>query len=561
MAVSLLEKREENQQVSFKLGNEEYGIDILKVQEIIKVPEITRVPRTPDYVEGVVNLRGSILPIIDTRKRFGMESIVRDNTNRIIVMNLNGTTVGIIVDSVSEVLRMEEDKVEPPPGIIANTNADYLRGIGKLDGGKRLISLLDLEKIIKGETETENISGLSSMATGRRETEKARQKLDNESQLVSFQLGSEEYAVDIDLVEEIIRIPEITVIPDVPDYIRGVINLRGKVLPVISLRKRFHMGEDEYDNRSRILIVQTAVTRCREEMNCDSENCPAFKSMEHACWTVPETFCGGDSACSNDEKLEKCRKCSMRKKTVTFGVIVDVVNEVLSIPVRSIEPPSKIIAGETNNHLKGIGKLDNGKRLILLLNTGEVFDKMENKTLTDLSRDNTDSQDENLKGENIMSNDKQMVIFCIGDEEFAIDIMNVQEIIKMTDITEIPGTADFVEGVVNLRGGVLPVIDLRKRFSLEDREKTDSNRIVVANYNGTATGIIVDSVSEVLQLSEADVEPPPPVVSGIEASYIEGIGKMNNGERFIIILELGRILNLEEDLSRLISEENERIMV
>jgi len=506
MATSLLDKTEENQLVSFMLGDEEYGVDIVKVQEIIKVPEITRVPKAPSYVEGVVNLRGNVLPIINTRKRFGMESIEKKGATRIIVADINSMVVGMVVDSVSEVLRIDATDVEPPPNIIANSRADYLKGIGKLDNGKRLISLLELEKVLEAEKEKQEVSRLARRGSVTGNAGTSGIKMEDEAQLVSFKLCGEEYSVDIDLVEEIIRIPEITVIPDVPDYIKGVISLRGKVIPVISLRQRFNMEEKAYDDRSRILVVQ---------------------------------------ARSGDEKEKK------GSNVTTFGIIVDVVNEVLSIPLRLIEPPSSLILGETSNHLKGIGKLDDGKRLLLLLNTGEIFETFDTEAIANLSKEEAEELAESkLEGDNKMLDEKQMVIFQIGDEEFGIDIMNVQEIIRMTAITDIPGTADFVEGVVNLRGGVLPVIDLRKRFNLEDKDKTDSNRIVVANHNGSATGIIVDSVSEVLQLPGRDVEPPPPVVSGIEASYIEGIGKMNNGERFIIILELGQILNMSGNIER-----------
>ena len=145
----------ENQLVCFNLGKEEFGIDIMKVQEIIKVPEITKVPRTPDFVEGVINLRGNVLPVVDLRTRFDLEETERNESNRIIVVNIKGKTTGIIVDFVSEVLRLPKNSIEPPPPIISGIQAQFLGGVGKLKDGKRLVILLNLDKILKVTKEDE----------------------------------------------------------------------------------------------------------------------------------------------------------------------------------------------------------------------------------------------------------------------------------------------------------------------------------------------------------------------------------------------------------------------
>ncbi len=133
------------QLVSFKIGEEEFGIDILKVQEINRMMQITKVPNSPDFIDGVVNLRGRIIPVIDLRTRLNMPRIDHDNRTRIIVVDLNGVTVGFIVDEVSEVLRIPKSITEPPPAMVAGIDSDYITAVGKLED--RLLILLDLEKI------------------------------------------------------------------------------------------------------------------------------------------------------------------------------------------------------------------------------------------------------------------------------------------------------------------------------------------------------------------------------------------------------------------------------
>ena len=139
------------QLVSFKIGEEEFGVDILKVQEINRMLQITKVPNAPSFVKGVVNLRGRIIPVVDLRSRLGMPSIEFNSKTRIVVVELENRTVGFIVDEVSEVLRIPRNITEAPPAMVANVEADYITAVGKLED--RLLILLDLDKIFNFEEE------------------------------------------------------------------------------------------------------------------------------------------------------------------------------------------------------------------------------------------------------------------------------------------------------------------------------------------------------------------------------------------------------------------------
>jgi purine-binding chemotaxis protein CheW len=156
----------EYQLVVFELAREHYGVDISKVESIIKLQTITVVPHAPSYVEGVINLRGSILPVIDLHKRFGLQAEEASRNSRIVVVSTNGVKVGMIVDGVSEVLSVPEDAIEPPPPMVTTVDSAFITGIAKVgslekaglarektDG--RLVILLDLSKVlsIQGQSE------------------------------------------------------------------------------------------------------------------------------------------------------------------------------------------------------------------------------------------------------------------------------------------------------------------------------------------------------------------------------------------------------------------------
>ena len=137
------------QVVSFRLGSEEYGVDIAQVQEIIRMVEITHVPRAPRFMEGVINLRGQLIPIIDLRTRFAMHRAEHTKSTRIVVTEIGSKRVGIVVDSVSEVLNIPIEQVEEAPDMIAGVGTEYIQGVGKVND--RLIILLDLTMVMTGE--------------------------------------------------------------------------------------------------------------------------------------------------------------------------------------------------------------------------------------------------------------------------------------------------------------------------------------------------------------------------------------------------------------------------
>ncbi|MBV9408381.1 MAG: chemotaxis protein CheW [Candidatus Eremiobacteraeota bacterium] len=141
------------QVVSFKLGSEEYGVDIAQVQEINRMVAITHVPRAPQFMEGVINLRGQLIPIIDLRTRFAMPRAEHTKNTRIVVTEIGTKRVGMVVDSVSEVLRLPVEQIEAAPEMITGVDTEYIRGVGKIED--RLIILLDLARIISGAEKRE----------------------------------------------------------------------------------------------------------------------------------------------------------------------------------------------------------------------------------------------------------------------------------------------------------------------------------------------------------------------------------------------------------------------
>ena len=147
------------QLVTFHVGDEEFGVDILEVREINRMMDITRVPHAPEFVEGVINLRGQVIPVVDLRTRFRLGAVEHDKHTRIVVVELREMVVGFLVDSVSEVLRVPREHIEPPPPIVGSIGSEYLQGVIKLED--RLLILLDLHKLLSGG-ETRELEGFDT---------------------------------------------------------------------------------------------------------------------------------------------------------------------------------------------------------------------------------------------------------------------------------------------------------------------------------------------------------------------------------------------------------------
>ncbi|MBQ9536564.1 MAG: chemotaxis protein CheW [Desulfovibrionaceae bacterium] len=153
-ATNASKHNDEIQLVTFRIGDEEFGVDILSVQEINRMLQITMVPRAPFFIEGVINLRGKVIPVVNMRTRFNKPAVEPNADTRIVVVDLGQKVVGILVDGVSEVLRIPSGLIEPAPPVVAGIGSEYIKGVGKLND--RLLILLDLDNLLREENSLEN---------------------------------------------------------------------------------------------------------------------------------------------------------------------------------------------------------------------------------------------------------------------------------------------------------------------------------------------------------------------------------------------------------------------
>jgi purine-binding chemotaxis protein CheW len=478
--------------VTFRMEKEIFAVPLVEVQEIIRLPDIVDVPLSARHLKGLANLRGAVLPVVSLRRLFGMAEVEADDSTRVVVMNA-GTPIGFIVDRMERVIAADAREVESLAGIRSTVDAEMLQGVVKREDG--LVMILDTARLLQGGEQRARVDrggGPSGLVAERG----AGAETSDEIRLVSFEVAAQEYALPIESVEEIVQLPErVNEIPNSPQHLIGLINLRNRMLPLVSLRSLFSLPAPPAGLVSRVVVISRA----------------------------------SDGA--------------------SVGLVTDSVKEVVRAPKSAIDAMPRMISAKAGQRqVESICRLDGGKRLVsimaaeqLFLNDGvgdalDAAGAREDKSMAHVSDKGGDSADD----------EEQFVIFTLADEEYGVPIETVQEIVRVPDeITRVPKTPAFVEGVINLRGAVMPIVDQRRRFALPETAHNDRQRIVVFLVNGVRTGFIVDSVTEVLKVSRSQIADAPELAADRDGA-VSRVANLVEAKRLILMLDAQRLLSESE---------------
>jgi purine-binding chemotaxis protein CheW len=478
--------------VTFIAGGEVFAVDMAPVQEIIRLPEVVRVPLAPASLDGLANLRGKVLPIISLRRMFGFPEQEHDDASRAVVVDV-GQPLGFVVDRVASVVGVEPSQIEDVGALRSTVDTDLLSGLIKGVGGHAMIMVLDFEKLVAREfsqiAQMAKSSGMASLLSASTADDEEEPESD-ELQLVSFNVAEQEYAIAIEDVQEIVQIPETIIhVPYSESHVIGIMTLRSRLLPLVSLRRMFGLPDQPLGEKNRIVVLAL----------------------------------GGTSV----------------------GVAVDGVSEVLRVAKTYVDAvPALLARGGEFADISEICRLDEGKRLVSIITVRNLFDHSAIKealsTVNDIDRDPGEELDDEH------DDDEQVVVFRLDKEEFGVPINSVQEIVRVPEeLIHVPRAPAFVEGVINLRGSVLPVIDLRLRLGLPRVERSDNQRIMVFLISDVRTGFIVDQVAEVLKIPKAVIEPSPNL-SGGQGRLLSRMANMEKQKRMVQLLEPAYLVADEE---------------
>lgn len=478
----------QHQYVTFICNNEVFAVDMAPVKEIIRVPEVVQVPMASPVLNGLANLRGNVLPIVSLARIFGMQERVHDELTRAVVIDY-GQPLGFVVDRVSSVVEVGLHQIDDTEAISGTVNSEFLKGLLKDVGGHSMTMVLDFEKLIAKEFGNNfNTSQQTEQQTAAQiDTPEIDSGVSSdELQLVSFTVAVQEYAIPIESVQEIVQMPETIIqVPGSQPHVVGVMTLRQRFLPLVSLRRIFHLPERTDQGHSRIVVV----------------------GSEH----------------------------------MAVGVVVDAVNEVLRVSKNLMDVMPGLLAYEDGlTDITQICRLEDGKRLVSVISTQNMFRNRAVQEVLHEVEAHVTSEDrlgsKHKDKQELVDDEEQVVVFHLGKEEFGVPIDSVQEIVRVPEeLTHVPQAPAFVEGVINLRGAVLPVVDQRIRLNMKTLERNERQRIMVFLFDGVRTGFIVDSVSEVLKIHKSAISKAPQL-SAEQSRLIGRVANLQKQKRLIQLL-------------------------
>ncbi|GEO37711.1 chemotaxis protein CheW [Skermanella aerolata] len=476
-----------SQHLVFRIGDVSAALPVVDIVEVVRRPEVLPVPLSPPAVEGLMNLRGTVTVLIDMRRALGQPEAAAGEGVRVVVLG-GGRRIGLQVDRIA--------------GMIGSAPGET----GE-EAGEAAVSLLDLDRVLPriaaGAARPAHLSA-GAQRTGQGAGQaavpvRADLAAAETRTLVTFEADGEEYAIPVSAVREIVRRQAgVARMPHADGHNLGVMTLRGRLLPLVDLRSLLGLGASvagrREDAAGRIIVL-------------------AFGGLE-------------------------------------VGLVVDRAREILRVPNDRIDPVPALFR-QDSGEIEAICRLDQGRRLISILDPDRLFrTEAVRRTLAGGAGPGTEPNGEqsgvaDMPDPDAVQRSAQtttatttFVIFRLGSVEYGLPSSCVEQVVAVPEqLTAVPKAPAFIEGVINHRGAVLPVIDQRRRFAMTGTAR--SRHIVVAALGAARAGVMVDAVTGVLKIPEEAIEPAPDL-SAEQIALISRVATLDG--RMILLLDPAHLL-------------------
>jgi purine-binding chemotaxis protein CheW len=477
--------------LTFHVGGQRYALRSEDVLEVIRMPAVARVPQGPPALLGIGNLRGAVLPIAGLRQLVGKAAAADSSSARAIVLDI-GAPIAILVDAVSALEYAAEEQIDTRPKEVGADGGERLLGVLSTARDKEVAKILDIKAMLE--------AAFSSRAralprdTKPRATTQARNEtraVEETETLVTFDVAGQEFALPLTDVEEIIPAPtSVTALAHSEAVVLGLTAVRDTLLPLLSLRALlgFPLKQTAPD-REKVLVVKVGGTR--------------------------------------------------------VGLVADRARAVVAAEVRLLDPVPPALAARTGgeSRIRSVYRGEAGRRLISILSSQQLF---RDDVMQKLAAEQRSQNRQDQPAEPSARQELTFLVFRLADDEFGLPIDAVVEVARVPEqITRLPKTPKFLEGVVNLRGDILPVIDQRRRFDMPPLGNVAGRRLIVVKTERHRAGVIVDGVSGVLSSSPSSIEPAPQLTDDT-SRLVRGVINLPSSSRIVLLLDPMELLTRAE---------------
>lgn len=482
--------RQTRQFLAFRLAGRLYALPTDAVHEVVRLPPVARVPQAPAGLLGLANLRGAVIAVASGQGLLGEKDLLGEGRatggDRALVLE-GEPPVALAVDAIDGLVDVEASSVQGDISAIAALPSEELRGAFQNSAGD-IVKILDLGAMLaKAFTPRATRAVVSRVGAAQALAQPAAVR---QTELVTFEVAGQDYALPLDSVQEVADAPALaTIIPHAERVVLGVIGFRDGLLPLLSLRGLLGLGDDAGMGR-KVVVARVAGQ--------------------------------------------------------LIGLVADRMTGIAAAPDCDIEEIPQILAARVGgeSRVRSIYRADKGRRLVPVLSTTELFGEEVMRKL-EAARKAAPAQSQPQTPMNL----RQYVVFRLAEDEFGLPIESVEEVLRLPDhVARLPKAPKFLEGVINLRGEVLPVVDQRRRFGLEADKSLAARRLVVVRTRDHRAGLIVDSVSEVMRTAEEDIAPAP-ALAGEQTPLVRGVVNLAAAQRLVLLLDPAELLTqTEQDL-------------
>ena len=473
--------------LAFRLVERVYALPAETVAEVIRVPWTARVPQAPKALIGVANLRGIVLPIVSLRAMLDLE-VEHSAASRAIVLD-GGAPVAIVVDAIHGLVTVDAEQIETRSAQLSVEGNERLTGAFSLGDGQGAAKVLDVQALLAETFARRTRPNQPNAARTIVATHTSEAAAEERETFVTFDVAGQEFALDLGLVQEIIALPgAIAAAPRVDKTVAGMMALREQLLPLVSMRELLGFAPAPISEMRAKVIVASV---------------------------------GGD----------------------LVGLIADRARAVISADPTLIDSVPAVIQARSGGEarIKSIYRGEEGRRLVSILAPDQLFREDVMKRLGEVRSASGPQPQINQTSE-----ERKFLVFRLGQDEFGLPVEAVVEVARAPDrVTRIPKAPKFLEGVINLRGAVVPVIDQRQRFDMPRLEQGDGRRLIVVQTGRHRAGLIVDSVSEVLRTTADAIKDAPDLTEDI-ARLVTGVVNVEAEGRILLILDPEELLTRAE---------------
>jgi purine-binding chemotaxis protein CheW len=476
--------------LTFRVDGRAYALRAGEVAEVVRVPPATHVPQSPGALVGLANLRGLVLPIVSLRRMLGLSEPATLQAARAVVLN-GGSPVGLVVDVVDALVAIAPDRVDARRAELGAEAGEPLEGAFEAASGSA-IKILDVKALLDAtfaKRARPDARG-RRVSTGSGRFEQPIAAAEKAEMLVTFEVAGQEFALALDAVQEVLPAQSTpTAVPRAESLVLGITSLRGVLLPLLSLRGLLGFPLAAAHAREKVLVVNV-----------------------HG---------------------------------VQVGLVADRARAILAADPRLIDPFPAVLAARTGgeSRVRALYRGDAGRRLVSILAAEQLF---REDVMQRLSAHPDQSAMPDPDADVTHQHADTFLVFRLGHDEFALPIQAVDEVAHVpAQITRLPRTPEFLEGVINLRGSVLPVIDQRRRFDMPKREASEGRRLIVVRTEHHRAALIVDSVRDVLRVAADAVAPPPQLTEDI-ARLVRGVINLEHSGRIVLVLDADELLTRAE---------------